>query len=60
MTDLSPKLRAAQQFVTKSEDGEADPGNANYCHIQEQFVVNYSKIKDAQTIPLALILWKLF
>ena len=25
---LSPKLGAAKHFVTKSEDGEADPGNA--------------------------------
>ncbi len=29
-------------------DGKADPGNANYHNIQEQFVGNYSKIDDAQ------------
>jgi hypothetical protein len=45
---LSPKLGAAKHFVTKSEDGEADPGNAVYRNIQEQFVGNYSKIEDAQ------------
>ncbi len=48
MTALSPKLGAAKHFVTKSEDGEADPGNENYCNIQEQLVGNYSKIEDAQ------------
>ena len=37
-----------QAFVTKSEDGEADPGNENYCNIQEQFLGNCSKIEDAQ------------
>jgi hypothetical protein len=47
-TALSPKLGAAKHFVTRSEDGEADPGNANYRNIQEQFVGNYSKIEDAQ------------
>ena len=47
-TALSPKLGAAKHFVTRSEDGKADPGNANYCNIQEQFVGNYSKIEDAQ------------
>ena len=47
-TALSPKLGAAKHFVTKSEDGEADPGNANYRNIQEQFVGNYAKIEDAQ------------
>ena len=45
---LSPKLGAAKHFVTKSEDGKADPGNAVYRNIQEQFVGNYSKIEDAQ------------
>ncbi len=48
MAALSPKLGAAKHFVTKSEDGEADTGNANYRNIQEQIVGNYSKIKDAQ------------
>jgi hypothetical protein len=47
-TALSPKLGAAKHFVTKSEDGEDDPGNASYHNIQEQFVGNYSKIEDAQ------------
>ena len=47
-TASSPKLGAAKNFVTESEDGEPDPGNANYRNIQEQFVGNYSKIKDAQ------------
>ncbi|KAL3804514.1 hypothetical protein HJC23_002553 [Cyclotella cryptica] len=46
---LSPELGDAQNFVTKSEDGKADPGNAVYRSIQEQFVGNYSKIEDAQT-----------
>jgi hypothetical protein len=45
---LSPKLGAAKHFVTRSEDGEADLGNANYHNIQEQFVGNYSKIEHAQ------------
>ena len=45
---LSPKLDAAKHFVTKSEDGKADPGNAVYRNIQEQFVGNYSKIEDAE------------
>ena len=48
MTALSPKLGAAKHFVIKSEDGEADPGNANYRNIQGHFVRNYSKIEDAQ------------
>ena len=45
---LNPKLGAAKHFVTKSEDGETDPGNGNYRNIQEQFVGNYAKIEDAQ------------
>ncbi len=45
---LSPKLGAAKHFVTKTEDSEADMGNAVYRNIQEQFVGNYSKIDDAQ------------
>jgi hypothetical protein len=47
-TALSPKLGAAKHFVTRSEDGEADLGNANDCNIQEQFVGNYPKIEDAR------------
>jgi hypothetical protein len=47
-TTLSPKLGAAKHFITKTEDAELDPGNGNYCNIQEQFVGNYAKIEDAQ------------
>ena len=47
-TALSPKLGAAEYFVTRYENGEADPLNANYGNIQEQYMGNDSKIEDAQ------------
>jgi Cu2+-containing amine oxidase len=56
MTALSPKLGAAKHFVTKSEDGEADPGNVNDSNIQEQVVGNYSKLRMLKSILLVMIL----
>jgi hypothetical protein len=47
-TALRSKLGVIKHFVTRSKDGKADPGNANYCNIQGQIVGNYSKIEDAQ------------
>ena len=38
---LSTKLGAAKHFDTKSDDDKADPRNAAYHNIQEQFVGNY-------------------
>jgi len=49
-TAMSPKLGAVKHFITKNEDGEMDPGNGNYCNIQEQFVGNYAKIEDAHSV----------
>ena len=47
ITAMSPKLDAAQHFVTKNEDCEMDPGSGNYHNNQEQFLGNYTKIEDA-------------
>ena len=53
-TLLNPKLGAAKHFIVKGEDGEFDPGNANYKNIQDTM----PRLRILPSFHWPMISWK--